>query len=301
MRNAVALAICALALGLSACNGEKPEAETDPHGATPAQTTASKLQTPAKADTGGATGAANPAQTEIVTNEGETTPTEQVSEVEESSDPKPETPVGKAPLKLATNAVDRKPSAQRSSFKEGVHYQRLVPAQPTNVGPESVEVIEVFWYGCPHCFALDPSLERWRLREKPVYVLFRRLPVVWNDVTTFHARVFYAAEQLEKLDSLHTPIFREIHVNGNALNTMSKAKALFTAQGVSAAEFDRTFSLSTVESKLQNAEILGRRYRVSGVPFFIVNGKYTTNVTAAGGEQQLLQLITELAAREHGG
>ncbi|HTE43007.1 MAG TPA: thiol:disulfide interchange protein DsbA/DsbL [Steroidobacteraceae bacterium] len=288
------LALCALTL--CACNGDQTESPAEPGAAKPTST----MTDGAATATAGAPAPTAPSQAETVPNDGETTPTEQVSEVEESSE-KPEAQAGKASLKLSAGAAERKQPPARSSFKEGVHYQRLVPAQPTNAGPESVEVIEVFWYGCPHCFAIDPALEKWRLKDKPVYTIFRRVPAVWNDVTTFHARVFYAAEQLEKLEQLHMPIFREIHVNGDPLNTMSKAKALFTSQGVSAAEFDRTFSLSQVEAKLQAAELLNRRYKVQSVPFFIVNGKYTTNVSAAGGEPQLLQLLSELAAREHGG
>jgi thiol:disulfide interchange protein DsbA len=169
------------------------------------------------------------------------------------------------------------------------------------VGVEQIEVVEIFWYGCPHCFALDPKLEIWRKNSKAPYVVFRRVPAVWNDITLFHARVFYAAELLDKLEELHTQIFREIHVNGNALNTMDRTKAFFTSQGVAAAEFDRKFAALELERKIQNAGLLARRYRVTGVPFFVVNGKYTADVQSAGGEDQLLLLIAELAAREHSG
>jgi thiol:disulfide interchange protein DsbA len=80
---------------------------------------------------------------------------------------------------------------------------------------------------------------------------------------------------------------------------MDKAKAFFTANGVAQADFDKVFTSFALESKLQNANMLLRRYRVTGVPFFVVNGKFTTDVPSAGGEEQLLQLLNELAAREH--
>jgi protein dithiol oxidoreductase (disulfide-forming) len=188
-----------------------------------------------------------------------------------------------------------------SQFKEGVNYRKVVPGQPTSVAPDKVEVIEVFWYGCGHCFALDPAIESWRGKTKPAYVEFARVPAMWNEATRMHARVFYTAELLGKLDALHPLIFREIHVNGNPLNTVDKVSAFFKLQGVSAEDFNKAFSSFAVESKLQRADFLNRRYRVQSVPMVVVNGKYTTDVGEAGGEPQLFSLINELAAHEHGG
>lgn len=186
-------------------------------------------------------------------------------------------------------------------FKEGANYQKIVPAQPTNVAPDKVEVVEVFWYGCGHCFTLDPAVESWRARSKPAYVEFVRLPAMWNDATRMHARLFYTAELLGKLDELHTLIFRELHVNGNQLNSVDKIAAFFQQHGVSKDEFTKAFSSFAVESKLQRADFLNKRYRIQSVPTVIVNGKYSTDVGAAGGENQLFALIGELAAHEHGG
>jgi thiol:disulfide interchange protein DsbA len=194
-----------------------------------------------------------------------------------------------------------------SAFKEGVHYQRLLPTQPTSAPPGKVEVVEVFWYGCSLCFAIEPKLDAWRLTEatageqkgKASYVVFQRLPSAINETALFHARVFYAAELLGKLETLHTQIFREIQLNGNPLNTMDRAKAFFAAHGVAQSDFDKVFASFALDSKLQNANMLVRRYRIAGVPTFVVNGKFTTDVTSAGGEDQLLQLLNELAAREH--
>jgi thiol:disulfide interchange protein DsbA len=116
-----------------------------------------------------------------------------------------------------------------------------------------------------------------------------------------HARVFYTAELLGKLDTLHSLIFREIHVNGDPLNTVDLIAAFFEKQGVKREEFKDAFSSFAVESKLQRADFLNRRYRVQSVPVVVVNGKYTTDVGQAGGEPQLLTLINELSASEHGG
>lgn len=190
--------------------------------------------------------------------------------------------------------------ATSARFKEGTHYQKIVPAQPTAAPPGNVEVLEAFWYGCAHCFSLDPALESWR-NKAPSYITFVRLPAMWNDTTRMHARLFYTVELLGKLDSLHPLIFREIHVNGNHLNTLDKISAFLKQQGVNPDEFQKAFSSFSVESKLQRADFLNRRYRVQSVPAMFINGKYSTDITSAGGEAGLFALMNELTAHEHGG
>ncbi len=110
---------------------------------------------------------------------------------------------------------------------------------------------------------------------------------MWNEGTRLHARIFYTAEVLGKLDELHTLIFREIHVNGNQLNTVDKIAAFFAQHGVSKDKFTETFSSFAVESKLQRADFLNKRYRIESVPTVVVNGKYSTDVGKAGGEPHL--------------
>ncbi|AMN48227.1 hypothetical protein ACG33_14195 [Steroidobacter denitrificans] len=214
----------------------------------------------------------------------------------------PPTELKPASVQPSVRLTARAPAPPVSArFKEGRNYQKLVPAQPTSVNPGQIEVIEVFWYGCGHCFALDPGIESWRGNDKAPYVQFLRLPAMWNDMTRLHARLFYTAEALGKLEEMHTQIFREIHVRANPLNSTEQISELFQRHGISAEEFNKTFSSFAVESKLQRADLLNRRYRVQSVPMFVVNGKYTTDVSGAGNEQQLFQLLDELAAHEHGG
>jgi thiol:disulfide interchange protein DsbA len=215
---------------------------------------------------------------------------------ETDDEPTDESPTGPPTAIRIADAMS--PAAPPSQFKEGIHYKKLVPAQPTGVSPGKVEVVEVFWYGCPHCFALDPELETWRKQEKPSYVEFVRVPAIWNDTLRIHARVFYTAEALGKLEALHTAIFQEIHANHDMLNTVEKIAGFFTAHGVSAPDFQKAFSSFAVESKLQRAEFLSQRYRVESVPTIVVNGKYITDVGMAGGPKQLISVINDLAARE---
>lgn len=187
-------------------------------------------------------------------------------------------------------------------WKAGVNYVPLVPAQPTNVAPGKVEVVEVFWYGCPHCFALEPFMESW-LKNKADYIEFLRVPVMWGPVHRAHARLFYVLEALGRKD-LHKKVFDAIHTQqimlvANDEQATRKMQLDFAkANGISAADFNKAWDSFTVNSHLQRAEQLTQRYRVQGVPLIVINGKYTTDVGQAGGPSQLLALIDDLAASE---
>jgi thiol:disulfide interchange protein DsbA len=279
-----------LALGFLASSAA---CSKQPQQGAPAQSAASEA-TPAQPSEA-APAAAAPATTE------ESAPTAPVETVTETDDA-PETPDQPASgvqstlrLAAATNA----PVSEH--FKEGANYRKVVPAQPTNVAPGKVEVVEFFWYGCGHCFKLDPAVEAWRGKGKPQYVEFTRVPAMWNDTLRMHARLFYTAEALGKLDELHSTIFREIHVNNNPLNTLQQITAFFKQHGVSSDDFQKAFASFAVESKLQRADFLNRRFGIDSVPQVAVNGKYLTDEGKAGGEPELFQLIQELAAHEHGG
>jgi protein dithiol oxidoreductase (disulfide-forming) len=280
-------------LGLAACGKQaEPPAPAAAQQAPAAEGPAQPAQTAEQPSQAPQAATAEPVE--------ETTPADDkvISETEDGEQVAAATPAGAQPA-LQLGAAAAKP-ATSAQFKEGVHYQKLVPAQPSSTSPDKVEVVEVFWYGCPHCFALDPALESWRNKGKAAYVEFIRVPAMWDDRLRIHARIFYTAEQLGQLDTLHALIFREINIAGSQLNSKDAVAAFFQQHGVSAQDFDKTFSSFAVESKLQRADFLNRRYRVQAVPMFVVNGKYTTDVGMAGGEQQLLKLINELAASEHG-
>jgi len=191
-------------------------------------------------------------------------------------------------------------------WQEGVNYTRLVPAQPTSVPPGQVEVLEFFWYACPHCYALDPLVESWK-KTKPAYISFVRVPVMWNEGHRSLARLFYTLESMGKLDALHTAIFKEIHVNNNPLvdpgNNEAASERIQTAfvksQGISPEEFKTAYHSFAVETALQRADQLTQRYRVDGVPTFVVNGKFIADVATAQGEDRILPLVSDLAALEH--
>jgi protein dithiol oxidoreductase (disulfide-forming) len=218
---------------------------------------------------------------------------------DEAEPPSAEPSATPAPAPAASNEANvAAPTSAR--FQLGKHYTRLSPTQPTSSSPDKVEVAEIFWYGCPHCYALDPSVKSW-VASKPEYVSFVRVPVVWSDVTKTHARAFYTAEALNKSGTMHDALFHEIHDNRNLLDTEDKLRAFFDTFGVDAATFQSTYESPGVQTKVQRADELGRRYRVLSVPTIVVNGKYVTDAGMAGGTEQLFALIAELAASEHSG
>ncbi|HSY06850.1 MAG TPA: thiol:disulfide interchange protein DsbA/DsbL [Steroidobacteraceae bacterium] len=202
------------------------------------------------------------------------------------------------------------PSAQLPSGKwqPGVNYDPVVPAQPTSVSPGKVEVLEVFWLACPHCYALEPYIGSW-LKNKPAYVEFVRVPVIWQPIHRAHARLYYTLEALGRQD-LVAKAFETIHQEldarqpplfGDNDEQTYKMQLQFAVQnGISADDFAKAFNSFSVNSNMQRAEEITQRYQVQGVPLMAVNGKYTTDVGKAGGEARLIELINDLAAAEHG-
>ena len=188
-------------------------------------------------------------------------------------------------------------------WQVGKNYQTIVPAQPTSVGPGRVEIVEMFWYGCGHCYELDPFLESWK-KNKAAYIDFVRVPVTWGPVHRSHARLFYTLQALGQGDALHTKVFDAIHRGGKTLvgndedSTFKEQMAWAKSNGITEQKFKDAYNSFGVNSAMQRAEQLTRRYRVEGVPMLVVNGKYSTDVGSAGGQSQLLALLNDLAVSE---
>jgi thiol:disulfide interchange protein DsbA len=210
--------------------------------------------------------------------------------------PEPAPPVAAAPA--AAIAV----AAAVGQWKAGTNYQLVATPQPTNVGSGKVEVNEVFWYGCGHCYALEPALEDWK-KEKPAYIEFVRIPVIWGPAQRQHAKLFYTLQALHRPE-LHSKVFDAIHQQGIPLSAANEVEAraihfaFLNAQGVSEKDFDAAYDSMSVATNLLRAEDLTKKYAVSGVPTLIVNGKYSTSLSEAGGPAQLLSLVNDLAASE---
>jgi thiol:disulfide interchange protein DsbA len=165
---------------------------------------------------------------------------------------------------------------------EGTDYIVLNPPQATET-PGKIEVIEFFWYRCPHCYALEPDLESW-VKRLPKDVQFRRIPGILNDEWAIDARIFYTLEALGEVDRLHRALFDAIHQEGGVRlsgNGYAKWVADWLAKHkVDMAKYDAAFHSFTVETKLRRAMQLARSYRLDGVPTLVVQGKYS--VIASG-------------------
>ena len=185
------------------------------------------------------------------------------------------------------------------------NYHLILPPQPTSVDAGQVEIIEFMWLGCPHCYELNPYVEAWK-SKLPAYVKFQQEHVIWDAQRKPHARLFYTLQALGGGDKMVVKAFDEIHGKRNPMMGNSEAAtqqaqlAFAVANGFSAADFQREYNGFAVNTNMKRADELVRRYRIDQVPTFIVNGKYLTDVSDAGGPKQLMQLLTDLAAAEKG-
>ena len=177
-------------------------------------------------------------------------------------------------------------------------YEEVRPAQPTQtVG--KIEVLEFFWYGCPHCYAFEPLLEKW-LASKPADVEFVRVPGVLNENWLAHARAFYVEQKLDVLHKIHQPLFEALHKEKKLIYTEEALREFFESLGVDGEQFTKAYDSAETTTRIKQALLLARNYQIDGVPTVIVNGKYRTSAAMAGSYEGLIQVIDALVARERG-
>jgi len=246
--------------------------------------------------------AVEPAATEIATAAEESSETQgETLEVVEESAAEAE-PEGEA-IVLAMAETESPVAARQWQFQEGKNYVRMVPTQPTVGGADKIEVAEFFWYGCPHCYDMEPYINRWAENKNPG-VRFVRVPAVWNPRVRLHAQLYYTEEVLVRNGTIKDPVgfrdtvFQEYHQRGNRMTSPAAIAKIFARFGVSQEDFDRTWNSFEVNQKLRVAEDLARRYSIASVPTIVVNGKYRTSAGEAGGYPKLMELIDELTVRE---
>jgi thiol:disulfide interchange protein DsbA len=186
-----------------------------------------------------------------------------------------------------------------AEYSEGMQYLRLANPQPTSVA-DKVEVVELFWYGCPHCFDLEPHIRQW-LETKPDDVEFVRMPAVLGPGWELLGKGFYTAELLGVQDRIHPALFEALHVKKQKINDEAALQDFFVNHGVSAEDFRKTFASFAVSVKLNNARAMTRRYAITGVPTLIVNGKFSTGGRQAGSNANIIKVVDYLVARERDG
>ncbi len=182
------------------------------------------------------------------------------------------------------------------SFKEGEHYERITPEVATH-SDGKIEVVEVFWYGCHHCFSFEPHINKW-LKSKPDNVEFRRVPGVFARNWIPHARAFYTAEVLGVLDVIHAPLFEAIHDEGKRIGDEDSLARFFAEHGVADADFREAYNSFSVDTKTRQALTASKEYGISGVPSVIVNGRYRTSARLAGTYENLLKIVDALVDKE---
>ncbi|MGA0935580.1 MAG: thiol:disulfide interchange protein DsbA/DsbL [Pseudohongiellaceae bacterium] len=188
-------------------------------------------------------------------------------------------------------------SAQPSLYVEGTHYEII--ANPVRTAdPNKIEISEIFWYGCPHCYAFEPLITSWE-EKLPSDVAFVRSPGMWNQTMEIHAQIYYAAEALGVTGKIHDVAFNEIHQRRNYLQTEDAIKDMFVSQGVAPADFDKAWKSFSVSSAVKRANTRMRDYGVRGVPSIVVNGKYLVSVGGAVPTQtDMLKIVDFLVQKE---
>lgn len=176
------------------------------------------------------------------------------------------------------------------------NYRTLSPAQPTQYD-NKVEVVEAFWYGCPHCYDFEPRIHRW-VENAPDYVAFRRMPAVLNQSWIPHAKAYYTAVKLGVLDRIHKPLFDAIHKDRKPIFSEDALRDFFVSQGVDGDDFTRVYNSEEVQTKIKQAYFMARNYKLTGVPSVIINGKYVTSASMTGSYEKLLKVIDYLVEKE---
>ena len=185
--------------------------------------------------------------------------------------------------------------AQARQFKEGKDFKRLDKPVAPDAPAGKVDVIEFFWYSCPHCNAFEPALDAW-VKAAPKDLSIRRVPVAFNASFVPQQKLFYTLEGMGKLEALHAKVFRAIHVEKAKLAKDDEILAWVNQQGVDVAKFKEVYGSFSVANQVRRASQLQDSYGVEGVPSMGVAGKYYTDGTMAGSMQTVLQVVEYLAA-----
>jgi thiol:disulfide interchange protein DsbA len=193
---------------------------------------------------------------------------------------------------LATVVLAFSGSVMAADFVAGKDY--TVVANPGKVEvPGKIEVREFFWYGCPHCFKLEPHMQAW-LKNIPKGVRFVRTPASMNPVWEQGARGYYVSEALGVRQKTHLPLFHAIHVNGQQIFDQQSQAKFFSQYGVPEAKFNSMFNSFMITSKVAQSNQLAKQYQLTGVPAVVVNGKYVVQ----GEDAKVTQVVSYLVEKE---
>lgn len=189
--------------------------------------------------------------------------------------------------------------AQAKAFKDGADYLTLGKPAPTEAPAGQVEVVEFFWYSCPHCSAFEPQLEAWS-KKLPKDVTLRRVPVSFRPDFEPQQRLYYVLEGMGKVDELHKKVFYAIHVEKQPLNSADLVAAWAEKQGISKAKFVEMYNSFSVSTKVRKATQLQDNYKVEGVPALGIGGRFYTSADLTQTMERALQVTDYLIGQSRG-
>lgn len=190
-------------------------------------------------------------------------------------------------------------ASQAQDFKEGTHYVTLSPTISTQTTDGKVEIVELFWYGCPHCYALEPTIEKF-LSQKPDNVVFQRVPATLSPRWEYHAKLFYVGKMLDPdgAKNVHTKIFEALQKQRRKINDDDAMTRFFTELGFTADQVSKALNSMEMKTLMARSKEVGEASKADSVPMIIVNGKYRTSPSMVGSEETLLQVIDYLVKRK---
>lgn len=192
---------------------------------------------------------------------------------------------------LAAVAFAAPAPAQEVRARQNVEY-RLIAPQPVETG-DRIEVVEFFWYGCPHCNNFQPSLEAW-IRRKPADVVLRRVPAVFRDSWAPHARIYYTLEQLGEVERLHQKVYFGYHVEELSMSKPDVMERWAAANGIDRERWRKSYSSPEVDAKVENAKRLTESYSLQGTPSVVVDGRYLTSSSMTSSFPEMISILEEL-------
>lgn len=188
------------------------------------------------------------------------------------------------------------PALAQGGPVEGTHYVRLGSLAPVNAPAGKIEVVEFFWYGCPHCNTFEPALDAWQKRL-PADVAFRRVPVAFREAHAPHQKIFYALEALGKIEEMHRRVFYAMHSERQRLEKTDEIVALMAKNGIDRDKFLEVYNSFSVQTKAKQASRLVDAYKIDGVPAMGIHGRFFTSGTLAGSPEKALQVTDFLIQR----
>lgn len=187
-------------------------------------------------------------------------------------------------------------SAHADDIEAGKQYVELSNPVPISK-PGKIEVVELFWYGCPHCYQFEPTLNPW-VEKLPSDVNFVRIPALFGGLWNAHGQMFITLESMKVEHKVHDAVFRAIHKEGRKLATPEEMADFLVTQNIDRDAFLKAYNSFGVKSQMEKAKKLAMAYQINGVPVMIVNGKYRFDISSSGGPEQTLQVADHLIAKE---